>query len=97
MIYDEGIIISTRFRIETALKERNAFNVSSAADVKEARINFVEVLNIMEKGGLIDRTFDGKVFMTQKGLEQQVKGFSLTQTINPPSGSRRLIRFSRNK
>lgn len=60
MIYDEGIIISTRFRIETALKERNAFNVSSAADVKEARINFVEVLNIMEKGGLIDRTFDGK-------------------------------------
>ena len=71
--------------------------MSTAADVKEARINFSEILNVMEKSGLIGRTFEGKVFMTEKGQEQQIKGFTLTQTSNTPSGSRRLIRFSRNK
>ncbi len=97
LIYDEGIIISTRFKIETALKERNAFDPNTAADVKEAKIDFKEILTIMEKSGLIDRTFDGRIYMTPKGQEQQVKGFTVSQTNNMPSGSRRLIRFSRNK
>jgi hypothetical protein len=51
----------------------------------------------MEKGGLIDRTFDGKIYLTPKGQEQQVKGFSVSQTNNVPSGSKKLVRFSRNK
>ncbi len=89
-----GIITSTRFKIETALKERKAFDITTAANLEEAQVNFVAILDVMEKSGLIGKTPEGKVFMTQKGQEQQIRGFAISN--NFPS-SRKFVRFSRNK
>jgi hypothetical protein len=72
----QGIIINARYKIEKALKERNAFDENTATDAQEAKVNFVGVLDLMERGGLIARTADGKVFMTQKGLEKQIKTYN---------------------
>ncbi len=94
MLEESGIITSTRFKIETALKERKAFDKKSAADLEEAKINFQAVLDVMEKSGLIGRTSEGKIFMTQKGQEEQRRGFSISNNL---PAERKFIRFSRNK
>ncbi len=89
-----GIITSTRIKIETALKERKAFDEHSAADLEEAQVNFQPILDVMEKSGLIGKTSGGKVFMTQKGQEEHLRGFAISNYM--PSG-RKFVRFSRNK
>lgn len=93
-IESSGIISTIRFRIESVLKERKAFDPSSAADLQQTTINFQAMLDVMEQSGLIWKTTDGKIFMTQKGLREQIRGFSVSN--NTPSG-RKFIRFSRNK
>jgi hypothetical protein len=70
-----GIIISTRFRIEKALNERQAFDEHTATDAGEANVNFMPVLDLMERGGLIGRTSEGKIFMTKKGQQKQIRVF----------------------
>ncbi len=70
-----GIISRTRFKIETTLKERKAFNEKSAACLDEVKIDFRGVLDLMEKKGLIVRTFEGKIFITQKGQQDHLKAF----------------------
>jgi hypothetical protein len=94
MMETEGIIVNSRFKIETALKERKAFNEQSAVNLEEAKLNFVAVLDVMEKGGLIGKTPEGKIFMTPKGQAQQVRGFYVSN--NFPA-DRKFVRFSRNK
>jgi hypothetical protein len=68
-----GIIICTQAKIEKELNEMKAFDEYSAADAEEARINFKAMLDLMEKNGLMGRTFNGKIFMTKKGQENQIK------------------------
>jgi hypothetical protein len=94
MLESSGIITSTRFKIESALKEKQAFDEKSAADPEAAKVNFQPVLDIMEKSGLISRTPDGRIFMTQKGQEEHIRGFAISN--NFPS-DRKFVRFSRNK
>jgi len=89
-----GIIASTRFKIEITLKERKAFDEKSAADLMETHVNFKPILDVMEQSGLISKTLDGKVFMTQKGREEHLRGFAVSNYM--PSG-KKFIRFSRNK
>ncbi|MGD6806278.1 MAG: hypothetical protein ACQCN4_04900 [Candidatus Bathyarchaeia archaeon] len=89
-----GIIASTRFKIESALKEKKAFDENSATDLKNTYVNFLPVLDIMEQSGLIGKTLDGRVFMTKKGQEESRRGFTVINYM--PSG-RKFIRFSRNK
>jgi len=48
------------------------FDENSAADAEEAKINFKSILDLMEKNGLIERTFGGRVFITKKGQENQI-------------------------
>lgn len=84
----EGIIINARVKIESTLKKDKAFDKESATDILE----FGAVLDIMQKGGLIEKTADGKYYMTKKGQNKQVRGFSLTGP-----GKHRIVRFSRNK
>lgn len=72
----QGIIINARYKIEAALKERKAFDENSAADATEAKVNFKGVLDLMERGGLIGRTVDGRVFMTKEGLEKQIRVYT---------------------
>ena len=79
MIEAAGIIISTRLRIEKALTERKAFDNTSATDAKEAKIDIQPMLDLLERRGLIGRTTEGKIFMTQKGQDEQIRGFSITK------------------
>jgi len=89
-----GIITNSRFKIETALNERKAFDEQSAANLENAKVNFASILDAVEKIGLIGKTPEGKIFMTPKGQEQQIRGFSVSN--NFPS-DRKFVRFSRNK
>ena len=89
-----GIISTTRFRIESVLKERKAFDPNSAADLNQTTVNFQAMIDVMEQSGLIGKTTDGKIFMTEKGQEQQIRGFSIN-CIN--TANRKFVRFSRNK
>ena len=89
-----GIITTTRFKIESVLKERKAFDQNSAADLEQAKVNFQAMVDIMEQSGLIGKTPEGRIFMTQKGQQEQIRGFTISN--NLPSG-RKIIRFSRNK
>ncbi len=82
----EGIIINARVKIESALKKTKSFDEKSATEILE----FHAVLDIMEKGGLVGRTPEGKFYMTKKGQEKQIRGFSL-------KGPGKIVRFSRNK
>jgi hypothetical protein len=93
MMEATGIITNTRFQIESALKERKAFDEKNAADLAVVNLNMTAILDVMEKGGLIGKTIEGKVFMTQKGQENQIRGFKISN--NFPE--KKFIRFSRNK
>jgi hypothetical protein len=84
----EGIIINARVKIETTLKKDKAFDKESATDILE----FGAVLDIMQKAGLVEKTGEGKYYMTKKGQDSQIRGFSL---IGP--GKHKFVRFSRNK
>ncbi len=86
MLETAGIIISTRFKIETILKSKKAFDQQSAAYVQDSKA----MIDLMEKNGLIERTLEGKVFMTKKGIEQQINGASVSVPAH------RIIHFSRN-
>ena len=85
---------NSRFKIETALKERKAFDEKSAANLEETKINFVAIIDVMEKSGLIGKTPEGKIYMTLKGQEQQIRDFSVSNNF---SSVRKFVRFSRNK
>jgi hypothetical protein len=89
----EGIIASTKIKIELELKRRGAFEIKTALDAENAQINFLPVLDVMEKSGLIEKTSDGKVYMTRKGQEEQLRGFSVSNNF----ANKKFVRFSRNK
>lgn len=72
-VESEGIIISSCCKIESALKEKKAYDKKSATDILE----FGAVLDVMEKGGLIGKTQDGKYYITKKGKQKQLKGFKI--------------------
>ena len=72
-VESEGIIISSCCKIETTLKEKIAYDKKSATDILE----FEAVLEVMEKGGLIGKTQDGKYYITKKGKQKQLKGFKI--------------------
>jgi hypothetical protein len=94
MIETTSKIKNSRLKIETALKETKAFNEQSAFNLEEAKVNFVNNLDVTEKTGLIGKTPQGKIFMTQKIQEQRMRDFSFSN--NFPS-ERKFVRFSRNK
>ncbi len=76
------------------MKDKKAFNEKSAAAFEETKMDFKESLDIMEKSGLIGRTSEGRIFMTQKGQEQQLRGFLIS---NSSLADRKFVRFSRKK
>jgi len=66
-----GILYGTRLKVERVLRERKAFDKNTAVDPEEAGINYKHVLGLMEKGGLIEKTHDGKVYLTGKGSKSR--------------------------
>jgi hypothetical protein len=88
LVEAEGIIINARVKIESTLKKDKAFDKESATDILE----YNAVLDIMQKGGLVEKTADGRYYMTKKGQDKQIRGFSLTGV-----KKRKFVRFSRNK
>jgi hypothetical protein len=72
-VESEGIIISSCSKIESTLKEKKAYDKKSATDI----IEFGAVLDVMERGGLIAKTQDGKYYITKKGKQKQLKGFKI--------------------
>jgi hypothetical protein len=90
----QGMISTIQLKIEYTLKQREAFDEKTATDIQDAQIDFKIVLDLMERNGLIGRTMEGKVFLTQKGQDKQLSGFKLTTNMTP---DRKIIRFSRNK
>lgn len=88
-----GIIVTTRFRIESVLKEKKAFDEQSAADANDSNLNIQTMIDSMERNGLIAKTPEGKIFMTKKGQEQQIRGLQVSSL----ASDRKFVRFSRNK
>jgi len=62
-----GILYGARRRIERILREKQAFDEKTAVSPEETGITEKEVLVLMEKGGLITRTQDGKMYLIPKG------------------------------
>ncbi len=87
MVEAAGIITCSQVKIETALKKSKAFDENTATVFED----FEAVLELMERGGLIARTPEGKVFMTKKGQEKQIRGFSIK------GPTHKIRKFSRNK
>ena len=54
--------------------------IKSSIDLEKEKQDFQSTLDILEKGGLIGRTPDGKIYMTKKGKNQQSLGFSIKKT-----------------
>jgi hypothetical protein len=79
LIEAAGIIISARLKIEKALQERKAFDHKSATDAKEAKIDIQPLLDLLERRGLIGRTAEGRIFMTKKGQDVQIRGFLIIE------------------
>jgi hypothetical protein len=52
MLESEGILANTKSKIEFELKNRGAFDPKTALDAENAQINFLPVLDVMEKSGL---------------------------------------------
>ncbi len=55
--------------------------IKADIDLGQAKLDFQSALKVMEKGGLIGRTTNGEIYLTEKGKNQQLRGFS----INGPS------------
>ncbi len=92
MLENAGIIANTWFKIETVLAEQKAFDPVSAVSAELAQINFTTALEMMERGGFLGRTSDGKVFLTKKGKDRQVRGFAIN--VIPPHT---IVKYSKNK
>jgi len=60
-------LVATRIKTEKILRERKAFDEETAVNPKEAGINYGRTLKLMEEGGLIRRTSEGKIYLTEKG------------------------------
>ena len=72
MMETTSIIANSRSKIESALNERKAFDEQSAIYIEDEKVNFVAVLDVMERSGLIGKTPEGKIFMTQKGQQKKI-------------------------
>ena len=88
-----GIIITTRYKIESALKEKHAYNEKTAVDAGDSKLDFGVMLEVMEKNGLVAKTAEGKIYMTKKGQEQQIRGVH----IHKLAPTRKIKRYSKNK
>jgi len=51
--------------------------ITSTLDLEKEKQDFQSALGVLEKGGLIGRTSDGKIYMTKKGKNQQYMSFSI--------------------
>jgi len=60
-------LVATKIKTEKVLKEKKAFNEKTAVDPEEAGIYYIRTLKLMEEGGLIRRTSEGKIYLTEKG------------------------------
>lgn len=91
MIESMGIIASSRFKIEKTLKTQHAFDEKSAINLETGSQAIIE---LMERKGLISITPKGKIFLTQKGQEEQLRCFLINSDW---SSDKKFVRFSRNK
>lgn len=60
-------ILRQRRKILRTLRDKKAFNKKTAVDPEEAGINYKHVLKLMERGEVIGKTSDGKIYLTEKG------------------------------
>jgi flavin-dependent dehydrogenase len=71
-----GMLYGARRKIEEILKEKQAFDEHTAIDPEKEKaraMKFKRVLELMEEGGLIRRTCDGRIYLTQKGRKIDAK------------------------
>lgn len=72
-----GIAIAAkRIRVEKALKKRKAFDEALAVNPEEAGIDYKRILKLMDEGGLINRTQEGKIYLTGKGRKKAIDSSS---------------------
>ncbi len=53
--------------------------IKANANLDKAKLDFQTTLQIMETGGLIGITSQGKIYLTKKGKNQQLRGFSINR------------------
>lgn len=46
--------------------------ITSTLDLEKEKQDFQSALGVLEKGGLIGRTSDGKIYMTKKGKTSSI-------------------------
>jgi len=54
--------------------------IKANANLDRAKLDFQSTLQIMETGGLIGRTSQGKIYLTKKGKNQHFRGFSINES-----------------
>jgi hypothetical protein len=64
------------------LTEMVGIIIKANADLYKAKLDFETTLQIMEEGGLIGRTTEGKIYLTKKGEKQQFKTFPIKEPSN---------------
>jgi len=71
-LVEAGIAIAAlRKRVETVLEKRRAFNENTAVNPEEAGINYKRILELMNRGGIIAKTPEGKIYLTEKGRKSR--------------------------
>jgi repressor of nif and glnA expression len=60
-------LAASKIRVVKVLQDRKAFDETTGVSPEEAKINFKYTLKLMEEGGLIKRTSDGRIYLTEKG------------------------------
>lgn len=74
------------------MTEMVGITIKANSDLDKAKLDFQTTLEIMEKGGLIARTCQGKIYLTKKGENQQFRGF----LIKGPTTNKQIISDKRN-
>jgi hypothetical protein len=59
------------------LTETIDLTIKANIDLDREKLDFWSTLEVLEKGGLISRTSQGKICLTKKGKSQQLRGFSV--------------------
>jgi hypothetical protein len=59
------------------MTEMVGITIKANADLEKAKLDFQSTLRIMEKGGLIGKTPQGKIYLTKKGKKPTVQGFPI--------------------
>lgn len=74
-IEPQGILVNSEFKVITSLDKKQAYSEKTATEL----LDLSQLIDILQKSGIIKKTADGKYFITKKGRQKQYKGFKIAR------------------